>query len=94
MTGKCVAIVGATGAVGLEFLAVLAARRLPIRELRLFSSPRSAGQRLPFAGSSIPVQAFAADSFRGVDLALFSAGGAVSREWGQRRSVDQFGGRA
>lgn len=84
MTGKSVAIVGATGAVGLEFLAVLAARRFPVARLQLFSSPRSAGQRLPFGGEQVPVSVLGPDSFRGVDLALFSAGGAVSKEWAER----------
>ncbi|MFY9344553.1 MAG: aspartate-semialdehyde dehydrogenase [Planctomycetota bacterium] len=81
MTPRRVAIVGATGAVGLEFLSVLAARKFPVRELRLYSSPRSAGQRLPFSGEQVPVQALGPDSFRGVELALFSAGAGVSREW-------------
>ena len=84
MNARHVAIVGATGAVGREFLDVLAARRFPLRSLRLLASPRSAGQRLPFAGELLPVEALGADSFRGVDVALFSAGGSVSREHGKR----------
>lgn len=84
MTAPAVAIVGATGAVGLEFLAVLAARRFPLRELRLYASPRSAGQRLPFAGESLPVQPLSPAAFAGIDVALFSAGGSVAREWAPR----------
>ena len=84
MSPRRVAIVGATGAVGMEFLAVLETRRFPLRDLRLLASPRSAGQRLSFAGESLPVEALGPDSFRGVDLALFSAGGSVSREHGPR----------
>lgn len=84
MNARHVAIVGATGAVGREFLDVLAARRFPLRSLRLLASARSAGQRLPFAGELLPVQALGPDSFRGVDVALFSAGGSVSREHGKR----------
>lgn len=80
MNGRHVAIVGATGAVGREFLDVLAARRFPLRSLRLLASPRSAGQRLPFGGDQLPVEALGPDSFRGIDVALFSAGGSVSRE--------------
>jgi aspartate-semialdehyde dehydrogenase len=84
MTPRSVAVVGATGAVGREFLAVLAARGFPVRQLRLLASPRSVGQRLPFRGEQLPVEALAADSFRGVDLALFSAGSAVAREHAPR----------
>jgi aspartate-semialdehyde dehydrogenase len=78
---RSVAVVGATGAVGREFLAVLAARRFPIRELRLLASPRSAGQRLPFGGDQLPVEVLGPESFRGVELALFSAGGSIAREF-------------
>ena len=82
MSARSLAIVGASGAVGQEFLAVLAARRFPIRSLKLFGSARSVGQRVGFAGESIPIEALAPGAFRGVDVALFSAGGAVSRQWG------------
>jgi aspartate-semialdehyde dehydrogenase len=84
MNARHVAIVGATGAVGREFLDVLAARRFPLRSLRLLASPRSAGQCLPFGGEMLPVEALGPDSFRGVDVALFSAGGSVSREHAAR----------
>jgi aspartate-semialdehyde dehydrogenase len=84
MSGRRVAIVGATGAVGEEFLKVLEQRRFPLRELRLYASPRSAGARLPFAGETLPVEPLAADSFRGIDVALFSAGASVSREHAPR----------
>src|SRR3954452_20074454 len=67
-----VAIVGATGAVGKEFLRVLAERRFPMRELRLYASPRSAGSTLPFDGRELPVAVLDRNSFAGVDLALFS----------------------
>ncbi|MCC6669818.1 MAG: aspartate-semialdehyde dehydrogenase [Planctomycetes bacterium] len=76
-----VAVVGATGAVGQEFLAVLAERRFPLASLRLLASPRSAGRRLRFAGEELPVEPLTPDAFRGVDLALFSAGGTVAREY-------------
>jgi aspartate-semialdehyde dehydrogenase len=82
VSGKRVAIVGATGAVGHEFLAVLQARRFPLRELRLFASPRSAGQQLAFAGERLAVEPLRPGSFAGVDVALFSAGASISREWG------------
>ena len=84
MTGRAVAIVGATGAVGQDFLHVLAARNFPLKSLRLLASPRSAGQRIAFRGETLPVEALGPESFRGIDLALFSAGGAVSREQAPR----------
>jgi aspartate-semialdehyde dehydrogenase len=79
VTGRSVAIVGATGAVGEELLAVLAARDFPLRSLRLLASPRSAGQTMPFRGERLPVEALGPRSFDGVELALFSAGSAVSK---------------
>ena len=76
-----VAIVGATGAVGDEFLNVLAQRGFPVGDLRLLASARSAGKRLEFDGESIEVRELTRDSFEGVDLALFSAGGGISKEY-------------
>jgi aspartate-semialdehyde dehydrogenase len=81
VTRRSVAIVGATGAVGQDLLHVLAARSFPVGRLRLLASTRSAGQRLHFGGEAVAVEALGADSFRGVDLALFSAGAAISREF-------------
>jgi aspartate-semialdehyde dehydrogenase len=79
-----VAIVGATGAVGLELLRVLEERRFPVRSLRLLASERSAGKRLEFCGEAIPVEPLRADSFEGIDIAFFSAGGARSKEFAPR----------
>lgn len=76
---QTIAIVGATGAVGQELLAVLAQRRFPVRELRALASPRSAGRQVRFDGRLLPVQPASPESFEGVDLALFSAGAQVSR---------------
>ena len=76
-----VAIVGATGAVGVELLRCLEKRRFPLSELRLFASKRSAGRTLPFRGAALPVNELQEDSFSGVDIALFSAGGATSRRF-------------
>jgi aspartate-semialdehyde dehydrogenase len=78
-----VGIVGATGAVGRELLGVLERRRFPLADLRLFASPRSAGAALPFAGSKVVVEALSEHNLRGIDLALFSAGSGVSREYAQ-----------
>lgn len=75
------AIIGATGAVGVEMIRVLERRNFPVASLRLLASPRSAGKKLPFRGEEIAVEPLAPDSFRGIDIALFSAGGGISREF-------------
>jgi aspartate-semialdehyde dehydrogenase len=76
-----VAIVGATGAVGRELLGVLERRRFPVADLRLYASPRSAGTVLQFHGRDIAVAVLNEESFAGVDLALFSAGGKTARDY-------------
>lgn len=76
-----VAIVGATGAVGVEMLRVLEKRDFPVGKLRLLASARSAGKPLPFRGEEVRVEALGPSSFEGVDVALFSAGGGISREF-------------
>lgn len=76
-----VAIAGATGAVGAEFLRILAERDFPVGELRLLASPRSAGKTLTFRDHDIGVEALTAQSFAGTDLALFSAGSGTAREY-------------
>jgi aspartate-semialdehyde dehydrogenase len=70
-----IAIVGATGAVGTEMLRVLEEREFPVKSLRLLASERSEGNFLEFAGEEIMVQKITRDSFAGIDIALFSAGG-------------------
>jgi aspartate-semialdehyde dehydrogenase len=76
-----VAIVGATGAVGLELLDVLDRRAFPISSLRLLASARSAGRKMQFRGQDIEVEELGEDSFAGVDIAFFSAGGDTSRKF-------------
>ena len=76
-----VAVVGATGAVGVEFLRCLEERNFPLAELRLFASARSAGKSMTFRGHSIPVHELTEQSFAGVDIALFSAGGSISKKF-------------
>jgi aspartate-semialdehyde dehydrogenase len=76
-----VAIVGATGAVGVEMLDVLERRNFPVSKLTLLASPRSAGKTLKFRGEDVPVQPLGPDSFAGVEIALFSAGGGISKEY-------------
>jgi aspartate-semialdehyde dehydrogenase len=78
-----VAIIGATGAVGIEFLKVLEARKFPVGDLKLLASKRSVGKTLDFKGKAYPVTELTADSFAGVDIALFSAGGSRSKEFAQ-----------
>ncbi|MGH7213255.1 MAG: aspartate-semialdehyde dehydrogenase [Tepidisphaeraceae bacterium] len=76
-----VAIAGATGAVGQEFLTVLAERKFPIRNLKLLASARSAGKEVEFAGKTYRVEELTKDSFEGVQIAFFSAGGSISKEF-------------
>ena len=80
-SGQRIAVVGATGAVGQTTLRLLHERKFPVRDLRAFASPRSAGKKLTFAGESITVEALTADSFKGIDIALFSAGSDQSRQF-------------
>ncbi len=77
-----VAVAGATGAVGTEMLACLEQRDFPVAEITLLASARSAGKRLPFRGEDVEIQELKADSFEGVDIALFSAGSGISKEFG------------
>ncbi|MEC7922065.1 MAG: aspartate-semialdehyde dehydrogenase [Planctomycetota bacterium] len=81
MSSKSVAVVGVTGAVGPEMLDVLAARDFPLSNLRPLASERSAGKTVQFRGEEIPIEVLGGDSFAGVDLALFSAGASISREY-------------
>jgi aspartate-semialdehyde dehydrogenase len=76
-----VAILGATGAVGQELIALLAERRFPIAELIPLASPRSAGSRLDWQGQELTVRPVEASAFEGLDLVLASAGGSTSRQW-------------
>ncbi|MCJ9671399.1 MULTISPECIES: aspartate-semialdehyde dehydrogenase [unclassified Neorhizobium] len=76
-----VAIVGATGAVGVELLNCLAARNFPLGGLKLLASARSAGKTLPFNGAELVIEELTEASFKGVDIALFSAGSGISRRF-------------
>lgn len=76
-----VAVVGATGAVGNEMIDTLAQRNFPIEKIRLFASERSEGKTLEFEGSEMPVETLNNDSFKGIDIALFSAGAERSKIW-------------
>ena len=77
-----VAIAGATGAVGTELIRLLETREFPLESLRLLASERSVGRTLSFRGHPYHVELLTADAFQGIDIALFSAGGSRSREFG------------
>jgi aspartate-semialdehyde dehydrogenase len=77
-----VAIVGATGAVGIEMIKTLEKRNFPVGQLTLLASARSAGKKLKFHDKEIAIKELTKDSFAGIDIALFSAGGDISREFG------------
>ena len=76
-----VAIVGATGAVGIEMIKTLEKRLFPVGKLTLLASARSVGKKLKFRGEEIAIQELTPASFAGVDIALFSAGGSISKEF-------------
>jgi aspartate-semialdehyde dehydrogenase len=76
-----VAVVGATGAVGIEMIETLEKRDFPVETLRLFASERSVGKTLKFRGRDVPVELLTKDVFKGIDFALFSAGASRSKEF-------------
>ena len=76
-----VAVVGATGAVGIEMIKTLERRRFPLGKLTLLASARSVGKKLKFGGEEIAVKELTNAAFNGVDIALFSAGGSISKEF-------------
>lgn len=81
MAGKVVAVAGATGLVGAELLRQLEIRDFPISQLKLLASARSKGKSLTFRGEEIPVEVLDENSFKGVEVALFSAGGGTSKQF-------------
>ncbi len=81
MKNKNIAIVGATGAVGREFVGCIEARGVPVKSLKLLASARSAGQKQAFRGEQLTIEELKDDSFNGVDIALFSAGSGISKQY-------------
>jgi aspartate-semialdehyde dehydrogenase len=83
MTAKspAVAVAGATGAVGAELIHCLEKRRFPLSSLKLLASPRSAGKTLMFRGEQIPVEVLDENSFKGIDIVLFSAGSDTAKKY-------------
>lgn len=82
--GFNVAVVGATGAVGEEMFKILAQRNFPVKNLRAFASKRSEGKKIEFKGEKIKVENLSSSSLKNIDIALFSAGASVSREFSPR----------
>lgn len=81
MSGKVVAVAGATGVVGREMLRVLEDRNFPVKSIKLLASERSLGKTLKYRGEDLPVEVLSDDSFNGVEIALFSAGGGTSKRF-------------
>ncbi len=81
MSLKKVAVAGATGVVGRQMLRVLEDRNFPVASLKLLASERSKGKTLTFKGEEVAVEVLSEDSFKGVDIALFSAGGGTSKKY-------------
>jgi aspartate-semialdehyde dehydrogenase len=81
LSNPVVAIVGATGAVGVELLRCLEQRSFPLSELRLLASARSAGRQMAFRGKQLQVEELTEDSFKGVHIGLFSAGSATTQRF-------------
>jgi aspartate-semialdehyde dehydrogenase len=81
MKNRNVAIVGATGAVGREFIGCIESRGIEVKSLKLLASARSAGKTAPFRGQDLTIEELTDDSFKGVDIALFSAGSGISKHY-------------
>ena len=89
MAGFTVAVAGATGAVGVEMVKALEDRHFPVKSLKLLASARSAGKPVSFCGETLRVEEMTPASFKGVDIALFSAGSDISRQY--RQAVTEAG---
>src|SRR3989339_362058 len=76
-----IAIVGVTGIVGLELLKILAERKFPVSELRLFASAGSAGKAIKYQGKDLNINKITNNSFKGINLAFFAVDGAISKKW-------------
>jgi aspartate-semialdehyde dehydrogenase len=81
MSEKVVAVAGATGMVGRQMLHTLEERNFPVKSLKPLASERSKGKSVTFKGEEIPVEVLTEDSFKGVEIALFSAGGGTSKQF-------------
>jgi aspartate-semialdehyde dehydrogenase len=88
MSAKTVAVAGATGLVGRNMLQVLEERNFPVKSLKLLASERSKGRTMQFKGEAVPVEVLTEDSFKGVEVALFSAGGGTSKKFAPYAAAD------
>jgi aspartate-semialdehyde dehydrogenase len=88
MTPKVVAVAGATGVVGRQMLKMLEDRNFPVRSIKLLASARSAGTTMTFRGEELPVEELTETSFKGCDIALFSAGGGTSKKFAPFSAAD------
>jgi aspartate-semialdehyde dehydrogenase len=88
MSPKVVAVAGATGLVGNHMLRVLEERNFPVKQIKLLASARSVGKKLTFKGEEVLVEELREDSFKGVDVALFSAGGGTSKHFAPYAAKD------
>ncbi|MDX9974372.1 MAG: aspartate-semialdehyde dehydrogenase [FCB group bacterium] len=88
MSAKTVAVAGATGLVGRQMLQVLEERNFPVKSLKLLASERSKGLTMQYKGETIPVEVLSETSFKGVDVALFSAGGGTSKKYSPYAAAD------
>ncbi len=87
-SGYNVAVAGATGAVGIEMMETLEKRNFPVKSIRLLASSRSVGKKLKFKGEQLPVEELTDKSFKGIDIALFSAGASRSKEFAAAAVAD------
>ncbi len=76
-----IGIIGATGAVGREIISLLEFRNFPVKELRLFASPRSQGLSIPFLDQTLPIEPLSEKNLQGLDIAFFCAGSSISKQW-------------
>jgi len=83
-----IAVAGATGAVGNQMISCLEERNFPVKSIKLLASQRSAGRRLRFRGDLLAVQELTEESFKGMDIALFSAGGTASKKYAPLAAKD------
>lgn len=88
MKNYYVAVVGATGAVGNEMVRILEERDFPVERLTLLASERSLGKEVSFKGRPVPVEVLTENSFKGIEIALFSAGGSISEKFAPIAAAD------
>lgn len=88
MSGKTVAVAGATGLVGTRMIQVLEQRNFPVKSIKMLASERSKGKTLKFHGETVPVEVLTKDSFKGVEVALFSAGSGTSKTFSPCAAAD------